>query len=266
MFTDSLPEKAVLRAAYLRSDQLCSLAVPADGRLRTPARSIEEALNTEQSAPVRKACLEFLTAAADFLWRLKTTGSGLGSPSTARAGKPLGDVAFRGLPSGKEADPRLDAHGRPEASHLVRHVSLDALPRVLPPPGLRTIRIPGHAPHAGILRTRRRTLPPRAVYASQTPFLGAAAKRPLEDRLATHESRWVMPAFEACAHAMTTARNWVTKVRSRADLLPHGDVGTPERVQSEVAFAGCQAARYRFKSVAVLSGDRTHRGGNIPET
>jgi hypothetical protein len=38
---------------------------------------------------------------------------------------------------------------------------------------------------------------------------------------------------------MTTARNWVSKVRSRADLLPHGDVGTPERVQSEVAFAGC---------------------------
>ena len=38
---------------------------------------------------------------------------------------------------------------------------------------------------------------------------------------------------------MTTARNWVNKVQSRAGLLPHGDVGTPERVQSEVAFAGC---------------------------
>lgn len=33
-------------------------------------------------------------------------------------------------------------------------------------------------------------------------------------------------------------------MRSRADLLPHGDVGTRERAQSEVAFAGCQAARY----------------------
>jgi hypothetical protein len=39
--------------------------------------------------------------------------------------------------------------------------------------------------------------------------------------------------------------------RAAADLLPHGDVGTPERVQSEVAFAGCQAARYQFISVAI---------------
>ena len=189
MFTDGLPKKALLRAAYLRSDQLCSLDVPADDRLRTPARSIEEALNAEQSAPVQKACLDFLSAAASFLWRLKATGSGPGSPSAARAGKPLGDGAFRRLPSGKEADPRLDAHGRPEASHLDRHVSLDALPRVLPPPRLRTFRISKHGPDAGILRTCRRTLPPRAVYASQTPFLGSAAERPLEDRLATHESR-----------------------------------------------------------------------------
>jgi hypothetical protein len=61
MLTDSLPKQALLRAAYLRSDQLRSLELPADDRLRTPARSIEEALNAEQSAPVRKACLEFLT-------------------------------------------------------------------------------------------------------------------------------------------------------------------------------------------------------------
>ena len=60
MFTDNLPKKAILRAAYLRSDQLCSLEIPTDDRLRTPARSIEEALNAEQSEPVRKACLEFL--------------------------------------------------------------------------------------------------------------------------------------------------------------------------------------------------------------
>ena len=42
---------------------------------------------------------------------------------------------------------------------------------------------------------------------------------------------------------MTTARNRVSKVRSGADLLPHGDVDTPERVQPEVAFVGCQAER-----------------------
>jgi hypothetical protein len=47
-------------------------------------------------------------------------------------------------------------------------------------------------------------------------------------------------------------------------LLPHGDVRAPERTQSEVAFAGCQAARYQFISVAVLAGNRSHRSGNIP--
>lgn len=56
--------------------------------------------------------------------------------------------------------------------------------------------------------------------------------------------------MKACVHAMTTARNWASTVRSRADFLPHGDVGTPERVQFEVAFAGCQAARYSLISVA----------------
>ena len=67
---------------------------------------------------------------------------------------------------------------------------------------------------------------------------------------------------------MTTARSWVSKVRSRAELLPHGDVGTPERVQSEVAFAGCQATQYRRISEAILStrirsaaGYTTHRPG-----
>ena len=35
------------------------------------------------------------------------------------------------------------------------------------------------------------------------------------------------------------------------NLLPHGDVGAPELVQSKVAFAGCQAARYQFISVAI---------------
>ena len=74
------------------------------------------------------------------------------------------------------------------------------------------------------------------VDASKTPFLGPASEWPLEDRLATHQSWRVTPAFEACAHAMATPRNWVSKVRSRADLLPHGDVGAPERVLSDIAF------------------------------
>ena len=66
MFTDSLPKRQRLRAEYLKSDQLCSIELPADDRFRRPATRIEEALRTEQSAPVRKACLAFITAAAAF--------------------------------------------------------------------------------------------------------------------------------------------------------------------------------------------------------
>ena len=66
MFTDSLPKTERLRAEYQRSDQLRSLELPADDRLRMPASSVEEALKMEQSAPVRKASLDFLAAAAAF--------------------------------------------------------------------------------------------------------------------------------------------------------------------------------------------------------
>jgi hypothetical protein len=66
MFTDSLPKNDRLRSEYLRSDALCSLALPPDDLFRTPAKCIEEALSTEQSARVRKACLEFATVAANF--------------------------------------------------------------------------------------------------------------------------------------------------------------------------------------------------------
>ena len=66
MVTDSLPKADRLRAEYQRSDRLCSVELPVDERFRTAARSIEEALRTEESAPVRKACLEFLSAAASY--------------------------------------------------------------------------------------------------------------------------------------------------------------------------------------------------------
>ena len=142
-------------------------------------------------------------------------------PVRCACGKLLGDGAVRGLPSGKEADSRVDAHGRSEASHLVRHVSRDTLPRVLPPPRLRTVRIPGHAPHAGILRTRCRTVPPRAVYASQTPFLGPAAERPLEDRLAAHKQDQVFAILhgELCEGGLSSALQSFEQQRRALPLL-----------------------------------------------
>jgi hypothetical protein len=66
MFTDSVPKPAGLRAEYLRSDRLSGLELPGDDRLRVSASSIEEALYTEQIAPVRRACAAFLAAASDF--------------------------------------------------------------------------------------------------------------------------------------------------------------------------------------------------------
>ena len=66
MVTDSLPKSERLRAEYLKSDQTFNLEMPSDDRFRTAARCIEEALGTEESAPMRKACLEFLTAVAQF--------------------------------------------------------------------------------------------------------------------------------------------------------------------------------------------------------
>ncbi len=66
MLTDNLPRKERPRAEYLKSDELCSLELPTDDRLQAPTRCIEEALGTERSAAVRKACLEFITVAADF--------------------------------------------------------------------------------------------------------------------------------------------------------------------------------------------------------
>jgi hypothetical protein len=66
MFTDRLPKTARIRTEYLKSDQLVCLDLPGDDRLLMPARQIEEALSGEQPMPVRIACAEFLTAAAEF--------------------------------------------------------------------------------------------------------------------------------------------------------------------------------------------------------
>lgn len=66
MVTDSIPKTERLRAEYMQSDRLCNVELPADDRFRQAARCIEEALRTEESPPLRKACLEFLSAAAGF--------------------------------------------------------------------------------------------------------------------------------------------------------------------------------------------------------
>jgi hypothetical protein len=66
MVTDPVPKTARLRAEYLRSDELRDLLLPSDDLFLRAARCIEEALGTEETPPVRKACIEFLSAAAEF--------------------------------------------------------------------------------------------------------------------------------------------------------------------------------------------------------
>jgi hypothetical protein len=66
MLTDRLPTDPSLRAEYFKSDRLQGLEVPKDGRLRALAERIQPALESEEIRAVRRACAEFLSAAADF--------------------------------------------------------------------------------------------------------------------------------------------------------------------------------------------------------
>ena len=66
MVTDPLPGTSRLRTEYEKSDGMSRLALPDDDRFVTTARSIEEALATEEVAPVRKPCGVFLASAAKF--------------------------------------------------------------------------------------------------------------------------------------------------------------------------------------------------------
>ena len=66
MVTDRLPRNEALSAEFHKSDQLDSLAEPPDDRLHSLAKSIETAMKAGARAGVRRACAEFLAAAADF--------------------------------------------------------------------------------------------------------------------------------------------------------------------------------------------------------
>src|SRR6516225_3041318 len=66
MVTDDVPKTARLRAEYVRSDETRGLELPGDDRLLRAARCIEDALITEETPPVRRACVEFLRLAAEY--------------------------------------------------------------------------------------------------------------------------------------------------------------------------------------------------------
>lgn len=65
MITDAPPQKKN-RAAFIESDRMKMLDVPAHGALRALSQAIELAMKSANSADVRRVCAEFLRAAADF--------------------------------------------------------------------------------------------------------------------------------------------------------------------------------------------------------
>src|SRR5208337_4304066 len=116
-------------------------------------------------------------------------GSRAGDPSTCcpPASSPrrrFGHRVIRGLRSRNDAHPSLDADRHPETSHLVRHLPQHPLPRVLPSPRLPTLRVARVVAHTRLLRAYCCALPPRSGHSSETPVLGASARRALADRLA----------------------------------------------------------------------------------
>ena len=66
MLTDRPPSRKALLAEFERSDELGSLELPPDNRLRVEAAAIEAVLASGETSPVRQACGSFLETAAAF--------------------------------------------------------------------------------------------------------------------------------------------------------------------------------------------------------
>lgn len=66
MLTDRPPHREPLLGQFATSDRLRTIDLPLDERLRALARSIELAMHSGETAPVRRACAEFLATAAKF--------------------------------------------------------------------------------------------------------------------------------------------------------------------------------------------------------
>ena len=75
--------------------------------------AIEEGMKTGKAAPVREACAEFLTVAAEFYQMENPTLRVLSArPIRVREGGWASEL-FRGLPPGYQNNPCVDAHRRP---------------------------------------------------------------------------------------------------------------------------------------------------------
>jgi len=66
VLTDRPPRKRPLLTKFVESDQLTSLELPNDNRLRISAMSIESAMKDGTRVAVQRACAEFLMVATEF--------------------------------------------------------------------------------------------------------------------------------------------------------------------------------------------------------
>lgn len=66
MFTDRPLTNDALLTQFRESDRLGSLDLPLDDRLRKRAARVESAMKSAEGKGVRRACVDFLAAAANF--------------------------------------------------------------------------------------------------------------------------------------------------------------------------------------------------------
>jgi hypothetical protein len=156
------------------------------------------------------------------------------SPPVASSRGWFGARVVWGLPSRNPTHPSLDADRHPETSHLVRHVPQHPLPRVLPSPRLPEFRVSGVVAYTRLLRTYCCALPPRTRHSSETPVLGASARRALADRLAPNES-WSVTSrrnVRAQTHRGMCRCGVVSNGEHTSFLLSTGDI------RQQVVFRG----------------------------
>lgn len=66
MITDPVPRSGRRRVEYARSDAMTAITIPGDDRLRALALTIESALASGSTPPIKAACVAFLAEAARF--------------------------------------------------------------------------------------------------------------------------------------------------------------------------------------------------------
>jgi hypothetical protein len=159
MLTGRPPRRPALLAEFLASDRLGTLELVPDDRLCAVARVIEEGMKTGKAAPVPQACTEFLATAAKFYQVENPTLRVLSArPIRVREGGWASELFGDYHPGTKVIRAWMRTAVRKQVTSFGTFLS--TLPRVLPPPRLRAVRVRRFSTHARLLRTHSRSVPP----------------------------------------------------------------------------------------------------------